>query len=75
MLTREAIDRELAKHRDRLLNCGALLECGNPPGLDVIVRMHMEDAAFLALEVADDRRPEVEYLIDRYGALLKIVTK
>jgi len=73
VLTGEAIDRELAKHRERLMNCAALVEIGSPEGLGVIVRSHMEDAGFLALEVPDDRRGEVEYLIERYEALLKQV--
>lgn len=73
MLSRETIDRHLELYRDNAASIAMLIEAGRPPGLDVIVRDHMEDLIHLAEEVPNDRRAEVDYLIDRYEAMLKSV--
>jgi hypothetical protein len=68
----EDVDRELKIYRAKALHFAGLLEVGlRFPELTGQVRHYMEDLICLAEEAPEDRRPEIEYLIDRFDALQK----
>lgn len=68
----EDIDRELEMYRAKALHFAGLLEVGlRFPELTGQVRDYMEDLICLAEEAPENRREEIEYLIDRFNALLK----
>ena len=73
MLSNESIDRELERYRKHLLDAvdRMQLQISGARGWADIARQQMEDLIFLVDEVPDDRRAEVEYLIDRFEALVK----
>ncbi len=68
----EDVDRELEIYRAKALHFAGLLEVGlRFPELTGHVRHYMEDLICLAEEAPEGRRPEVEYLIDRFDSLRK----
>lgn len=71
-MKRETIDQELERYRSHALHFAGLLAAGlRFPELVGDVRAYMEDLICLAEEAPDDRRAEIEYLIDRFDALQK----
>ena len=66
----EDLDRKLEGYRAKALHFAGLLELGlRFPELTGQVRHYMEDLICLAEEAPEDRRSEIEYLIDRLDAL------
>jgi hypothetical protein len=67
---REAIDQDLDRYRRHALHFAELLAAGlRFPELVGNVRAYMEDLICLMEEAPDDRRAEIEYLIDRFDEL------
>lgn len=71
-LKSEDVDRELEIYRAKALHFAGLLEMGlRFPELTGQVRHFMEDLICLAEEAPEERRSEIDYLIDRFGAIQK----
>lgn len=66
----EDVDRELEIYRAKALHFAGLLEMGlRFPELTGQVRHFMED--LICLEAPEERRSEIDYLIDRFDAIQK----
>jgi hypothetical protein len=69
---REAVDQDLDRYRRHALHFAGLLAAGlRFPELVGNVRDLMEDLICLMEEAPEDRRAEIEYLIDRFDELQK----